>query len=615
MLLRNIIVIILIAISSIISAKDYYVSPSGSNSNPGTISQPFKTIGYAESKMAGGDILFVHNGIYNEKIAFDGVSGTAEDPTIIMAYPGDTPVIDGEGIHLGNGSALVMMWDDYAHIVGFEIRNSMQNGIISIGTNCLISNCKIHDCQQAAIAINGDYGIAEYCEGYNLCMANENGRSGVEGGWGFGISACRYPSYAIIRHCIVHDCWGEGISTGDADHTIIEDNIVYDCYSVHLYISDATDCIAQRNLVFSTKNMADGYQTGIGLYDEEFVSYNNVIINNVVHGCRRNFSASIPEYNAIVANNTFVNSIHSSCVWFYDGEYVNFMFVNNIIIQENNLPCIRIPQGSGIILSNNMYNKSYDSRAAGQHDIIADPMFTKSGGDPSGAEFYKLRFGSPAINAGKDIRIYDDFLGQERDEYPDIGAFEYSATDASVKVTEVSITGDGGKTEISRDRGTLQLTASIFPANAADKTVTWSIINVTGKATISINGLITAVSNGKVFVKATSNDGSGKYGILLINISGQNFSGNSRPANYSNLAVKIYPNPASNIINVKIDDEDLTFDLITVLNFAGEKVYHSRLSKSEKELQIPIIFKKGAYLIQLSLNNITLFCQKLIVNN
>jgi uncharacterized protein YjdB len=71
---------------------------------------------------------------------------------------------------------------------------------------------------------------------------------------------------------------------------------------------------------------------------------------------------------------------------------------------------------------------------------------------------------------------------------------------------------------ITTDKGTYQVTATILPANATDKSLTWS---VTGPATISQTGLVTATDNGTAIVTATAKDGSGISGTLSISISGQ----------------------------------------------------------------------------------------------
>ena len=97
-----------------------------------------------------------------------------------------------------------------------------------------------------------------------------------------------------------------------------------------------------------------------------------------------------------------------------------------------------------------------------------------------------------------------------------------SATPQSsdVDVISISVTGAGGATTITTDGGTLQMSAVVSPADATNQTVTWSVVPNTGSAFISTSGLLTAIANGTVTVRAAANDGSGVYGQLVITISG-----------------------------------------------------------------------------------------------
>ena len=88
-------------------------------------------------------------------------------------------------------------------------------------------------------------------------------------------------------------------------------------------------------------------------------------------------------------------------------------------------------------------------------------------------------------------------------------------------VSTISVKGTGDATTISENGGTLQMIATVSPKNASNKSVTWSVTNGTGSATISATGLLTAVTNGTVTVKATAKDGSGVSGTKEITISGQ----------------------------------------------------------------------------------------------
>jgi len=50
-------VLVLLLLNLTLSGATYYVSPSGSDSNPGTISQPFFTLNKAWKVISGGDIV------------------------------------------------------------------------------------------------------------------------------------------------------------------------------------------------------------------------------------------------------------------------------------------------------------------------------------------------------------------------------------------------------------------------------------------------------------------------------------------------------------------------------------------------------------------------------
>ena len=102
-----------------------------------------------------------------------------------------------------------------------------------------------------------------------------------------------------------------------------------------------------------------------------------------------------------------------------------------------------------------------------------------------------------------------------------IGTLVITISSQVIPVTGITVTGAGGSSAITTDNGTLQLSAAIAPTNATNQTVTWTIANGTGQATINATGLVTAVSNGTVTARATANDGSGIFGTLVITISSQ----------------------------------------------------------------------------------------------
>lgn len=72
----------------------YYVSPSGSDSSPGTLAQPFATVQYGVNQLYPGDTLILRDGNYHEIVTV-ARSGTASAPIAIQAYTGETATLIG----------------------------------------------------------------------------------------------------------------------------------------------------------------------------------------------------------------------------------------------------------------------------------------------------------------------------------------------------------------------------------------------------------------------------------------------------------------------------------------------------------------------------------------
>jgi hypothetical protein len=81
-------------------------------------------------------------------------------------------------------------------------------------------------------------------------------------------------------------------------------------------------------------------------------------------------------------------------------------------------------------------------------------------------------------------------------------------------------TQNGVPAVITTNGGTLQMVSTVFPASA-NQSVTWDIIPGTGMATISVTGLVTAISNGTVYAKATAVQDTTVSDSMMITISGQ----------------------------------------------------------------------------------------------
>lgn len=131
---------------------------------------------------------------------------------------------------------------------------------------------------------------------------------------------------------------------------------------------------------------------------------------------------------------------------------------------------------------------------------------TKEDGDGDGYE------ASDTFTAEKNITLYAQW-----ESVGDSG----NTSDPSSKVLAQEIEISSDSSTITTNAGTLQMSAKILPVDATNKSVTWSVEDGTGKATISESGLLTASSNGTVVVVATAKDGSNAVGKYNVTISGQ----------------------------------------------------------------------------------------------
>lgn len=85
-----------------------------------------------------------------------------------------------------------------------------------------------------------------------------------------------------------------------------------------------------------------------------------------------------------------------------------------------------------------------------------------------------------------------------------------------VSVTGVAISGDTAT--LTAKGQTKQLTATIEPNDASNKTVAWTSSNP-AVATVDSTGKVTAVANGTTTIKATSDDNNTKYAEVTIKVS------------------------------------------------------------------------------------------------
>jgi len=86
-----------------------------------------------------------------------------------------------------------------------------------------------------------------------------------------------------------------------------------------------------------------------------------------------------------------------------------------------------------------------------------------------------------------------------------------------------------------------------------------------------------------------------------------------KSADFEDLIVKLYPNPARELVNVRIDDDGFNPDFVRILAMDGKVMYSDIVDPLVRNFQIPVNFNHGVYIVQMGTGNITMFTQKLVV--
>jgi hypothetical protein len=150
---------------------------------------------------------------------------------------------------------------------------------------------------------------------------------------------------------------------------------------------------------------------------------------------------------------------------------------------------------------------------------FSDPSWTEvvALGKSSSAEFAKY---NSSITSGAELGVFQ-VAGQETQGWSAVvGDTLWVGIVLAERADSLKITSAGGATSIEENMGTLKLTANLYPADLAVKTVLWSSSDE-GVATVNGSGLVSALANGVVTITAAADDGSGVKDDFEITITNQ----------------------------------------------------------------------------------------------
>lgn len=192
--MKKLLILLLISYNSL-AQTSYYVATTGNDGNPGSILQPFKTVGKLSSVMHAGDVAYIRGGTYTS-VAGNGASVHFQLQNLtnvtIQNYPGETPVFDLIAVtpSYGYPFAFVVESCTYVKVKGLMIKNLKQiadgTGVsrgfaFSNSTSCTAELLNVYNIGGTGVTIINSNGTT-----FLNCDSHNNGDGMSPDQWNFG---------------------------------------------------------------------------------------------------------------------------------------------------------------------------------------------------------------------------------------------------------------------------------------------------------------------------------------------------------------------------------------------------------------------------------------------
>lgn len=404
----------------------YYVAFDGNDNNSGTESQPFRTIQKSTNVVNPGELVYVKQGIYSERVKMTR-PGSVNNYIIFKPYPGHQVTIDGTNIPLSwqNKEGLVEITDvEYVRFSGFKVQKSVWNGIATKrASNIIIDNNHTYDTRSSGIWANS---------GNNFIIDNNevelaaNSTSIVEE----CISISAIDIFEIKNNYVHHSgtpqLGAEGIDakSGCSNGKICGNKVSY-VSTLGIY-ADAGSKYGRNIEIFN--NLVHHNKYGIAISGENggtienIKIYNNVVYENNSLGIYAPAYGNGPIKSLSIINNTCYKNGSGITFGLHQSPMENVTVRNNICSQNGDqIKWIKKSTITGVVIGHNLIDGF--STDKGTDYIIGDPQFVNA------VSFdLHLKGISPAIDVGSSLDApmfdYDNKIRPKGAGY-DIGAFEY----------------------------------------------------------------------------------------------------------------------------------------------------------------------------------------------
>jgi len=367
------------------SGSTFYVATSGSDSNAGSLSAPWRTIGHAAGVLKAGQTALVRGGTYAESVTLAASGNAASGYITLQNYPGETPILDGTTLKCCGGTInglFNVVNKSYVVINGFEIRNYKSTtasdepvGILvqGSGSNIQLLNNNVHNITTTAEKNNGNaHGIGIYGTAttpLSNIVVSGNQVHNLATGWSESMTLDGNVTNFTVTNNIVHDndnigidvagFWGMGPTGHDqTNNGLISGNVVYNISSIKnpayggsygadgIYCDGCAQVVIERNLVYASDLNIEAASENSGHVSSYVTIRDNVVYNpNLVDISIGGYASNVGGSDHVtVVNNTMYNQASNAGNDFQVQYYAtNNVFKNNIVYSNSS--------GSGMLYS------------------------------------------------------------------------------------------------------------------------------------------------------------------------------------------------------------------------------------------------------------------------